>query len=255
MRLVLEISFDGTKYSGWQIQKNEVSVQSTLEEKLALLLNRPIQLVGCGRTDAGVHARQFFLHFDVDPFELERLKLHSMNAVLPLTISVKNMYGAADEFHSRYQANLRKYIYTIHSSKDPFLVTTSFYYPSFDTISISKLQEAAKWIKEMQEFSSFVKSNSGLKNFECSIHQSEWMQRNTTEWEYHISANRFVRGMVRLIVGMCLNYANGSIQKDEIWEAIQNKKQIDKSWSVPALGLSLVQVHYPEGLLINYNSG
>ena len=185
MKIGLEISYDGTSYFGWQKQTGGGTVQQVVEEKLSILSGTKIDVIGCGRTDTGVHASH------------------------------------------------RNYCYQfLHESR----------------IQLDRLEEVAAMILQTNDFSAFTKSNSGLNHFECQIHESQWVNPEPGVFEYHIAANRFVRGMVRLIVGSCLNYSLEKISLDTIGAQIQEKKQIDKSWSVPAQGLTLVEVDYPEAV-------
>jgi tRNA pseudouridine38-40 synthase len=244
VRLLLELAFKGTQYHGWQIQSHDVSVQSVIQEKLSVLTRKEISIVGCGRTDSGVHAKEYFAHFHLDANDNAPEK-RSLNAILPEDIVIKNIYAVPDDFHARFDAINRKYIYKIHFHKDPFQCGDSFYMKETATLSLQKLSECAEIISGLKEFNSFVKSNSGLSEFPCTILESRWIEKDS-RLEYHITANRFVRGMVRLIVGMCVNYALEKISIEQIREDLSNQQQISKSWSIAAEGLSLVEVKYPE---------
>ncbi len=245
MRLLLELAFKGTNYHGWQIQPGAVTIQSTIQEKIKILTHCDIDLVGCGRTDTGVHAKMYFAHFDIPESEKKLPDVKSLNAILPPDLVIKEIYVAPEDFHARFDATSRKYIYKIHFNKDPFDCGDSFYFKETASLSLDKLEECGKIILGMNDFSSFVKSNSGLTEFPCEIFESHWLVKEDGSLEYHITANRFVRGMVRLIVGMCVNYALNKISLDQIHEDITNKKQITKSWSIAAEGLSLVEIKYP----------
>lgn len=244
MRFLLHLAYKGTNYHGWQIQPGAITAQSLLEEKLSVLTRSEISVTGCGRTDAGVHAKEYFAHFDLDEND-KPPERKSLNAILPQDIAIHNIYSVPDDFHARFDAVSRKYIYKMHFHKDPFQCGDSFYMKETATLSLEKLTECAEIISGLKEFNSFVKSNSGLSEFPCTILESRWIEKDT-RLEYHITANRFVRGMVRLIVGMCVNYALGKITIDQIREDLSQQKQISKSWSMAAQGLSLVEVKYPE---------
>ncbi|NOT37915.1 MAG: tRNA pseudouridine(38-40) synthase TruA [Saprospiraceae bacterium] len=244
MRVLLELCYDGTNYFGWQIQPKQISVQQILQEKISQITGNPIELVGCGRTDTGVHASQYFAHLDIDESSFNKLSIYKINAVLPQDISILNMSTIDDQFHARFNAKQRKYIYRIHNNKDPFNRNFSFLYSSINANHLSNLNKVAEIIKRMTSFESFVKSNSGLENFKCVISVSRWVAINDQQFEFHIAADRFVRGMVRLCVGACLSYATNKISLNEIDQSIENKKQIPKSWSVPAHGLTLTEVKY-----------
>ena len=246
MRILLELSFRGTNYHGWQIQPGVVTVQSMLQDKISILTQQEITLVGCGRTDAGVHARQYFAHFDLLTEQIRLPDKKSLNAILPLDIVIKNIYRVPDDFNARYDAVSRKYIYKIHFNKDPFQCGDSYFLKESGSLSFDKLNECNQIILNLKEFTSFVKSGSGLTKFPCTIFESRWLKSDSGQFQYHITANRFVRGMVRLIVGMCLNYALDKISIQQIQEDLFNKRQITKSWSIAAEGLSLVEIKYPK---------
>ena len=244
-RILLELSYLGTAYHGWQVQTSNISIQSLLQEKISLLMQSPTDVTGCGRTDAGVHARQYFAHFDTNSGLNIDLK-KSLNAMLPADIAIINVYHVPSDFHARYDAIRRKYIYQLYMNKDPFHVVDSYFFRECNSIDIDKLQEAANVIGKLDDFSSFVKSGNSLTNFKCNIFESQWIQISNQQFQYHIAANRFVRGMVRLITGMCINYALEKISMNQLLEDLNKGKQISKSWSMPAIGLSLVEIKYPE---------
>lgn len=246
LRLVLELAYKGTNYHGWQIQPGDLSVQAVLQEKISVLTHMETNLVGCGRTDTGVHAKQYYAHFDLPQSGAKIPDKKSLNAILPPDISIKSIYHVPDDFHARFDAISRKYIYRIQFFKDPFQCGDCFYFKETGSLSLPKLNECGSIILELNDFSSFVKTGSGLTSFPCQIFESVWIQTEGGQLEYHISANRFVRGMVRLIVGMCVNYALGKISFQQIRSDLSNKIQITKSWSIAAEGLSLVEIKYPE---------
>ncbi len=246
LRIGLEISYDGTSFLGWQKQTGGGTVQQVLEEKLSILTGTSMNIIGCGRTDTGVHAKQFYVHLDLEDSALEKINLYHLNSILPWDISVNRMFQAGADFHSRFDANKRKYIYRLQTRKNPFLRNYCYHFLNESRIQFNRLDEIARLILQTHDFSSFTKSNSGLNHFECKIIESKWLNPEPGVYEYHIAANRFVRGMVRLIVGCCMNYSLEKINRETILSQIQAKKQIDKSWSVPAQGLTLEEVGYPE---------
>lgn len=245
MRVLLELAFKGTRYHGWQIQPGATTVQSVLQEKISILTHSDVLLVGCGRTDAGVHARQYFAHFDLNEAESKMPDIRSLNALLPADISIINILPVTENFHARFDAISRKYIYKIHFKKDPFQCGDSHLLKESPSLSFIKLVECSKIILSLKEFTSFVKSGSGLTEFPCKIFESRWESLDSGMLEYHITANRFVRGMVRFIVGMCVNYALNKISLEQIHDDLNGKRQISKSWSIAAEGLSLVEIKYP----------
>lgn len=249
LRFLLELSYRGTSYFGWQVQSEGTTVQGVLQEKLSLLLQQVVEIVGCGRTDSGVHASQYFAHFDVPESCVNQLFLKSMNAMLPKDIAILSITQVADDFHARFDAILRKYIYRIHLNKDPFAPFYSYYLRETNFLSIDLLNQAAKLILQIEDFRSFVKTGNELENFYCKIYESQWIQIDENHFEYHIAANRFVRGMVRLIVGMSINFTLNKITMDQIENDLKAYRQITKSWSISAEGLSLVEIQYPKNKL------
>src|SRR6476661_7459521 len=187
-RYFIEVAYRGTRYSGFQIQENAATIQSEVEKAIQTLHRLPVQLTGSSRTDAGVHALQNFFHFDFEG-EIHPQAVYKLNAILPGDIVVYNIYPMPAEAHSRFGAISREYIYKIHRFKNPFLDGLSFYYPY--QLDIALLQRGASYILQQQNFSAFSKSNTQVKNFNCTIHKSVWMEdgQNLT---YNIQGNRFL---------------------------------------------------------------
>lgn len=249
MRIVLKLSYRGDHYFGWQIQAGQITVQQLLQEKIKVLTGAEIAITGCGRTDTGVHARNYFAHFDLEDELVSKLKIRSLNAILPEDIAVQNIFQTTDDFHTRFDAISRSYVYRLQLVKDPFQLAECYFFKECTELNINKLQEAAEIISTLTEFSSFAKTGSNLITFPCTIMESYWSNPFPAYYEYHIKANRFVRGMVRLIVGMSINLALDKITKDEILKDINLKKQISKSYSIAAKGLCLEHIEYaPEKL-------
>ncbi len=244
MRYVLELAYRGTAYNGWQIQPDAKTVQATLQEKLRILARHGIEITGCGRTDAGVHGASYFAHFDIDN-ELS-FSLKSLNALLPEDIAVFKIFRVPDLFHARFDAWYRKYVYQLHLFKNPFAPCNDHWFREAHDLDILKLNEAAALIKDTTDFVSFAKMGNDLEHYECRIYESKWEHERNGSFKYHIAANRFVRGMVRLIVGMSINYALDRISLDTVKSDILARKQITKSFSVAAEGLTLVEIRYPD---------
>ncbi|HZI02180.1 MAG TPA: tRNA pseudouridine(38-40) synthase TruA [Flavisolibacter sp.] len=238
-KFFLEVSYRGTAYSGFQVQENANSIQAEIEKALALLHRFPFSLTGSSRTDAGVHALQNYFHFDAATIHPQTV--YKLNAILPKDISVRRIDQMPDDAHSRFDAVSREYEYHIHQFKDPFQNGLSYYYPYH--LNLDLLQEAAALIKTYSDFSSFAKSNSQVKNFQCIIYNSEWHVNKET-LIYHIKGNRFLRGMVRLITGSLLKVGRGKMSLDHFRMMIQNRSKA--GFSVPADGLYLKAVNYPE---------
>ncbi len=250
-RLVFKIDYDGSVFCGWQKQPGHSSVQSVLEEKLQILTRQSqVEITGCGRTDTGVHARRYFAHTDLDDLGLQSLKISSLNALLPPEIAVSHIWqDPLHRFHSRFDAHMRKYVYRIHRIKDPFARKYSFEYHHLLHEHLDHFEDFSQQLIKINDFGSFVKSNSGLENYNCTLYECRWQVADQDHFEFHIAANRFVRGMVRLIVGAFLQLAQGKTNPNELMEQILSSKQIKHSWSVPANGLTLEEVKYPDDII------
>lgn len=245
MRYFAELSYNGTHYNGWQIQPNAPSVQQTIEKAFSTILRTPISITGCGRTDTGVHASQYFIHFDFDQ-EFPKSLNKRINKYLPPDIAIHRIFEVADDAHARFNANYRAYEYHVIFDKNPFLIERAFYYPFGKKLDFEKMQEAAKLLLEFDSFFTFCKTKSDAKTMLCDLHRSEWgWEKEGKHLVFHIAANRFLRGMVRLIVGMCLNVGLGKVTIEEVRFALENEKRLSKSYSVPPNGLFLSEVRYP----------
>jgi tRNA pseudouridine38-40 synthase len=243
MRYFLEIAYKGTNYVGWQVQPNGVSVQQKIDEALSTVLRDNIHCIGCGRTDAGVHAAQFFLHFDTAK-EFPENFLHRLNSLLPGDIAVKRTIHVSEKSHARFDATLRAYTYYVSDVKDPFRKEFCFYKP-FYSLDFNVMQKSCKVLTRYNDFPSFCKSKAGSKTTIVSISEAKWVQSRDSTWEFHISADRFLRGMVRLIVGAMFRIGEGRMTLEEFEEGIQNKKRFGQALSAPAHGLFLTEVRYP----------
>lgn len=240
-RYFLELSYHGGAYHGWQVQENALSVQQVLNQTLETLLRHPVETIGCGRTDTGVHATQHFAHLDTDVALNERF-LHSLNALLPWDIAVKRFIPVAAEAHARFDATLRSYEYHIHFKKDPFRSNLSWYMR--DKPAIDLMNQAAEILKEYTDFSCFSKSNTQTFTNNCKITRALW-QETEHGLVFHISADRFLRNMVRAIVGTLVEVGNGNMPPEDIRKIIESKNRSNAGASVPACGLYLTEVQYP----------
>lgn len=245
MRYFIELAYKGTNYSGWQKQPNANSIQETIEEAMSTILQQELTVVGCGRTDRGVHASQYFLHFDIDK-KIPSNFLSRINKFLSPDIAFRQIFQVATDAHARFDAVKRSYDYFLHFDKNPFLQDESFYYPyGIEKIDFGKLQAAASILLEFDAFFPFCKTRSDAKTMNCQLTRSEW------EWlvpnerlVYHISADRFLRGMVRLIVGMCLEASIGKLSLNEVRIALEKQERLLRNYSVAAEGLFLTEVVY-----------
>lgn len=240
-RFFIELSYDGTNYHGWQLQPNAVGVQEVLNKALSTVLRQPIETLGCGRTDTGVHAKQFFAHFDTAGVKLKNDLLRSINAILPPDIAVKRVFPVAPDAHARFDATLRSYEYHIHFNKDPFKHNHSWLLR--DEPDIERMNQAAKMIIEYTDFSCFSKSNTQTKTNNCKISRAEWVKTDGGI-VFHISADRFLRNMVRAIVGTLLQVGRHEIEPYQVRPIIQSKNRSKAGVSVPACGLYLTEVVY-----------
>lgn len=248
MRWFVNCAYDGTDFHGWQRQTNAITVQQTIEEGIETLLRQKIEITGCGRTDTGVHAKEYYFHFDADklPFP-ESTFAFKLNAVLPAGIGIYAVFPVGEEAHARFDAERRAYRYDIIFDPVPFKRNYSFFCRFGEKLKLSKLNEMADLIRRFDTFEPFCKSNSGSEHFKCSITKSAWLE-NDWGLEFHIEANRFLRGMVRLIAGACLNYAQGRLALEKVEEALQEQKPLERSYSVPAHGLFLTRIDYPAAI-------
>ena len=242
MRYFLEVSYKGTRYSGFQKQKNANTIQDEVESTLEIFYKKKFELTGSSRTDAGVHALQNFFHFDTDE-KINIDSLYNLNAILPEDISVKNLYLVKDDAHCRFDAISREYKYYIYRSKSPFLSDRAYYYPY--TLDYNKLRDAAAIISEHMDFSSFSKKNTQVKNFNCKIISSSWFEEDDC-LIYNVKANRFLRGMVRGLTATMLMIGRGKISISDFEKILNSRDQGLSNFAAPAKGLFLVKVCYPE---------
>ena len=242
IRYLLRMAYDGTNYAGWQRQPNSSTVQQVVEEVISRLWHESIKVVGCGRTDAGVHASCFYAHFDADlPRVVSFTKKANFN--LPEDIRIQDCQQATPEWHARYDATQRTYRYTITFSKDPYRSKYAYYYPQCRTASLELLNEAALVLLNYDSFAPFCKTYSDTKHYRCDMKSVKWSSLEEG-LELTISANRFLRGMVRLITGMCLDVAMQKITLSEVDQALRHQRPLQRAWSVPPQGLVLSQVQY-----------
>lgn len=245
MRYFIELSYNGKAYHGWQNQPNAISVQQVLEEALSVLMQTKIEVVGAGRTDTGVHASQMFAHFDVE-FEIDISTLvYKLNAILPNDIAIHDMFRVKEDAHARFDAISRTYHYKISTSKNVF--TNDFAYRFQLPLNVEKMNEACKILLRYKDFQCFSKSNTDVKTYHCNIEKAEWIEDHNG-LTFTITADRFLRNMVRAIVGTMINIGLGKIQVKDLITIIGSKNRSEAGYSVPAHGLYLTQITYPESL-------
>lgn len=245
MRYFLELAYNGTRFQGYQIQPNGITVQEKLEKGLSTLLKTPTSIVGCGRTDTGVHAAQYFAHFDANSPVSDRF-VYALNALVGYDIAIYDIHQVGDEAHARFDAQSRSYKYYISTRPNPFSREVAYHHPRSEYLDRNKMQEAAQLLLEYKEFATFCKTNTDVKTMFCTLTRSEWIEdREKHQLIYHVSANRFLRGMIRLIVGMCLNVGRGKLELDTVRKALDEQTALQNAWSVPPQGLFLMDIKYP----------
>ena len=243
MRYFARIAYKGTNYCGWQSQASDVkTIQQTIEDAIKKISQQVTPIVGCGRTDTGVHALDYFFHFDAGIDWIG--KEYQLNAVLPFDISVKKIILVDECCHARFDATSRSYEYHLHNYKDPFLQNLSYHFR--EPVDLEVMNSFCNILLEYTDFTTFCKSKTDVIHKHCNLTQAKWFpDKDSGKYVFRISSNRFLRGMVRLIVGMCLKGAKDKLTIQELRHALENKIPLGQAWSVPAEGLYLSDIHYP----------
>jgi tRNA pseudouridine38-40 synthase len=239
-RYFLEVAYKGSCFSGFQVQANANTIQGEIENAFNILNASMVKMTGSSRTDAGVHALQNYFHFDFDRL-LHPQFIYQLNAILPPDIVAKSIHEMPENAHARFDARSRYYQYRIYRFKNPFYLETGYYYPY--QLEFNLLQEAAEYIKDHKNFYAFTKMNTAVKNYECTIYKSEWVFKKDV-WIYHIEANRFLRGMIRLLTATMLQLARKKISLESFQSLFQSDKKC--GYSIPATGLFLTSVTFPQ---------
>jgi len=250
-RYFLELAYRGTHFHGWQRQHNAMSVQETLEKALSAVLQTPTGILGCGRTDTGVHAAQYFAHFDA-PDGLPQTALAHLNGLVSPDIIVHRIHEVHDKAHARFDATQRAYDYYLHLRPDPFRTGLSTCYPYFP-LDFDRMNEAAALLLTITDFPGFQKTGSGAKTSLCRLDQALWHPVQTDypvracsdAWVFRIAADRFLRGMVRMVVGSLIEVGRGRVSVREYAETIAAGKRFARITAAPPDGLYLSRVHYP----------
>ncbi|MEI6123862.1 MAG: tRNA pseudouridine(38-40) synthase TruA [Bacteroidota bacterium] len=244
IRYFVKLAYDGTAYHGWQIQDNALTVQEILEKKISIILKQVIELNGCGRTDAGVHALVYYAHFDIEK-EIPDLKniMYSINSILPHDIIVKNIQKVKYDYHSRFSAINRTYKYFINPNRNPFKICFEYHFAPY--LDIELMNDACSILMKFRDFSCFSKFNTQVNNNLCIINEAIW-EKNQDGIVFTITANRFLRNMVRAIVGTMIELGLKKRSIDDLKNIINNGKRSDAGTSVPAKGLFLFSIEYPE---------
>jgi tRNA pseudouridine38-40 synthase len=241
-RYFIEVCYDGAGFGGFQIQQNQQTIQGALENAMSILFRQSIPLTGASRTDAGVHALQNFFHFDTD-IEIIAKHIYNLNALLPNSIVVNDIYIVPNNAHCRFDAIKRAYLYKIHTIKSPFLEGRSWYYPF--PLDILAMQQAANALLNYTDFESFSKKNTTVNTFDCKITKAKWLQEGTII-TFNIDSNRFLRGMIRGLVGTMLQVGRGQTSLEGFNEIIRLKNEQNVDFSTPAHGLYLSEIEYPD---------
>ncbi len=243
-RYFLKLAYNGTRFHGWQVQQNAHTVQAELEQKLSLMLNRPVAVTGCGRTDTGVHAREYYAHFEVEalPFE-EGDFVFKINRFLSKDIAIHDIFEVDEQMHARFSAVSRTYQYHISRVKNPFEQEVSYFYNG--ALDVAKMNKAAAMLLSFNDFTSFSKLHTQTATNLCSVSKAEWACVSDEKLVFTISADRFLRNMVRAIVGTLLEIGKGKMAPEKMVEIIEAKNRAKAGFSVPAQGLFLEKVEYP----------
>ena len=248
LRYFIELSYHGKNYHGWQIQPNEISVQETIEKALSTLLKQPISVIGCGRTDSGVHARQFFLHVDIEgDIDKEKLKF-KLNSFLPEDIAIFQIVEVRDDAHARFDAVSRSYQYQVSLVKNVFENDLSLKIQEND-LDIDKMNQAAQLMMDYSDFKCFSRSKTDVKTYQCSISESVWIKEGN-KLIYCVTANRFLRNMVRAIVGTLLEVGKHKMSLDQFRKVIESRDRTMAGASAKAKGLYLTHIQYPKRIFI-----
>lgn len=241
-RYFLKIGYRGTNYHGWQIQGSQPTVQKSIEEAISLLLRQKTEVIGCGRTDTGVHASTYFLHFESEA-ELDASKfVYKLNGILNFDIAVYELLPLHLNAHARFDATARTYRYFIHQQKNPFLNDTSKFIAG--EIDFNLMNKAAAMLPKFTDFQSFAKVSTDVSNYKCTVFNATWSALEN-QWMFEISANRFLRNMVRAIVGTLLEVGTGKLNLTDFEQVVVNKERSAAGKSVDAKGLFLFKIEYP----------
>jgi tRNA pseudouridine38-40 synthase len=244
----MHLAYNGANYNGWQTQPELPTVQETLEKALSTLLRQPIAVVGCGRTDTGVHASDFYAHFDLKDFKDPKELTFKLNSFLPPDIAIFAIFPVADNAHARFDATARTYQYHVSDRRLPF--RQGQYCRIYFKPDIERMNEAAQVLMEYEDFTSFAKLHTQVKTNICHLTEARW-DRVGEEWIFTIRSNRFLRNMVRSVTGTLLDVGRGKLSIEGLREIIEKKDRCAAGVSMPACGLFLTKVDYPLDELVN----
>lgn len=246
MRYFLELAYNGKAYHGWQIQPDAISVQETLERALYTILQAEIAVVGAGRTDTGVHATQYYVHFDSGEIVNKGNLIYKLNSILPADIAVFRIFEVPADAHARFDALSRSYQYHVIQRKDPFLYEKAYFLKN--DLNVEEMNRAAGVLKNYKDFKCFSKSRTDVKTYNCDIKKAVW-EVLEDRLVFHITADRFLRNMVRAVVGTLLEVGLGKIEVEDIHKIIKSRDRQNAGTSVPARGLYLTGIDYPDSIV------
>lgn len=249
MRYFLRLAYDGTDFHGWQRQPNASSVQQTIEEALSKICGRITEVVGAGRTDTGVHAREMFAHFDSDEIADRKTFLNSLNNLCGNSIAIRDLIEVKPDAHARFDATSRSYEYLITLHKDPFRYRYAHRLKSLPDVEM--MNRACKILMETEDFTSFAKLHSDAKTNICKVTEAKWeWDEKSGRLKFRITADRFLRNMVRAVVGTLLEVGTGKLTLEDFEEVIRKKDRCAAGTSMPAKGLYLTEIKYPKEIFI-----
>jgi tRNA pseudouridine38-40 synthase len=249
LRYFIELSYNGTNYHGWQVQPNVISVQEKINDGLSKLLKESINIMGAGRTDAGVHASQMYAHFDYDNEIDIKYLIDRLNSFLPDDIVIYKIFPVGEKAHTRFHATSRSYEYRIYLGRNPFLLRTTWQLYRYE-LDVEKMNDAAKILLNHTDFKCFSKSNTDVSTYNCDVREAIWRQKDNL-LVFHITADRFLRNMVRAIVGTLINVGLGKNSIEDLIKIIESRNRSEAGLSVPARGLFLTRIEYPKTMIGN----
>lgn len=249
LRYFIELSYKGTNYHGWQIQPDAISVQELLNKAFSTIFRIPIDVVGAGRTDTGVHAEQLIAHVDIEKEIDVKEIMYKLNSLLPHDIVIENLRRVTGDAHARFDATCRSYEYRIFLGRNPFLIETTWQLNN-KKLNIVKMNEAAKILLTYANFKCFSRTNTNVKTYNCDVRRAEWILTDK-KLIFHICADRFLRNMVRAIVGTLVEVGTEKITIEDFKQIIESKNRCNAGTSAPAQGLFLTQVTYPKTIFIH----
>lgn len=246
MRYFIELAYNGKAYFGWQSQRDAVTVQETIEKALFVLLQKPTAVTGAGRTDTGVHATKYYAHFDAEKIGDINNLIYKLNSILPEDIAVYDIFKVPDEAHARFDALSRTYKYYVIQHKEPFLTGTSHLVKN--KLDVEIMNRAANSLKNYRDFKCFSKSKTDVKTYNCKVSEAYWEKTNDL-LIFHITADRFLRNMVRAIVGTLLDIGLNKLEEEDLHKIIESRDRQQAGTSVPAKALFLTGIEYPGSIV------